>query len=130
MEKKFTVDYLNSKKIIARTVETSRKIDDIVHHQICKTRDEATRRVNKLVYEMAEEQGISVYDICFRTMPDYEFVNKFEPGTDKDVMRCIGEMRVVLRPLEFDFEKNGSYWKKKYFRLKEKMQELINNKDD
>lgn len=124
MEKKF-VNYLNSKK-----VETSRKIDDIVHHQICKTRDETTRRVNKLVYEMAEERGMSVYDICFGTVPDYEFVNHLEPSRDKEVMRCIGEMRVVLRPLEFDFEKNGSYWKKKYFRLKEKMQELIDNKED
>ena len=130
MEKKFEIDYLNSKKILARTVETSRKIDDIVHNQMCKTRDEATRRVNKLVYEMAEERGMSVYDICFSTIPDYEYVNHFEPSRDKEVMRCIGEMRVVLRPLEFDFEKNGSYWKKKYFRLKEKMQELIDNKED
>lgn len=130
MEKKFEIDYLNSKKILARDVETSRKIDDIVHNQICKTRDEATRRVNKLVYEMAEERGMSVYDICFSTMPDYEYVNHFDPSRDKEVMRCIGETRVVLRPLEFDFEKNGSYWKKKYFRLKEKMQELIDNKED
>lgn len=130
MEKKFKLDNLNSKKILARVVETSRKIDDIVHHQICKTRDEATKQVNKLVYDMAEQSGKSIYDICLSTIPDYEFVNKLEPGDEGRPMRYIGEMRVVLRPLEFDFDKNGSYWKRKYFRLKEKMQELIDNKED
>lgn len=130
MDKKFEVDYLNSKKILARSVEVSGKIDDIVHHQMCKTRDEATKRVNKLVYEMAEQSGKSVYDICLSTVPDYEFVNRLESGDEGHPMKCIVETRVVLRPLEFDFEKNGSYWKRKYFRLKAKMQELIDNKED
>lgn len=130
MDKKFKVDYLNSKKLISRSVEISRKIEDIVHYQICKTSDEATKQVNKLVYELAEKSGKSIYDICLSTIPDYQYVNKFEPGDGVHPAKSLVEMRVVLKPLEFDFEKGGGYWKKKYFRLKEKMQELIDNKED
>lgn len=130
MEKNFELDYELSQKILARSMEIDAKVCDIINRNICKTREEANKRLNKLVYDMAEESGKSVYDICFNTVPDYEYVNKLAPSEGAFPARYIGEMRVKLRPLEFDFTRNGSHWKKKYFRLKEKMQELINNKDD
>lgn len=130
MEKKFELDYEMSNKILARSMEIHDTISDIIHRNICETREEANKRLNKLVYDMAEESGKSIYDICFNTVPDYEYVNKLEPSDGVYPARHIGEMRVIIRPLEFDFTRNGSYWKKKYFRLKEKMQELIDNKDD
>lgn len=129
MEKNFELDYELSKKILVRSMEIDATISDIIDRNICKTREEANKRLNKLVYDMAEENGKSIYDICFNTVPDYEYVNKLEPSDGTFPARFIGEMRVKLRPFEFDFT-SGNYWKKKYFRLKEKMQELINNKDD
>lgn len=85
--------------------------------------------VNKKVFELAQEKGVSVYDIC------YHFVPKIEPPKYNSVGEGVEErveitQEVKLVPLEFEFEKGPGYWKGKYYRLKEKMKSLIDNKED
>ena len=81
--------------------------------------------LNKAVFDMAEKNGISVYDICMQYMPKYgePQIKYGENGVTYDQ-----DMRLVPIPLEL--EKGPGYWKGKYYRLKEKLQELIDNKED
>jgi len=40
------------------------------------------------------------------------------------------EQEIRLVPMPFEPDKGPDYWKEKYLRLKERMQELINDKED
>jgi hypothetical protein len=33
---------------------------------------------------------------------------------------------ITLKPIQFDFEHDGGYWRNKYYELKKKIQEIIN----
>lgn len=82
--------------------------------------------LNKQVYELAERQGVSIYDICLQYMPKMS-----EPQfshTDDGTVTYEQDIRLV--PMPFQPEKEPDYWKEKYRRLKERMQELINDKED
>ena len=82
--------------------------------------------LNKQVYELAERQGVSIYDICLQYMPQMS-----EPQfshTDDGTVTYEQDIRLV--PMPFEPDKGPDYWKDKYRRLKERMQELINDKED
>lgn len=82
--------------------------------------------LNKQVYELAERQGVSIYDICLQYMPQMS-----EPQfshTDDGTVTYEQDIRLV--PMPFEPDKGPDYWKEKYRRLKERMQELINDKED
>jgi hypothetical protein len=82
--------------------------------------------LNKQVYELAERQGVSIYDICLQYMPQMS-----EPQfshTDDGTVTYEQDIRLV--PMPFEPDKGPDYWKEKYLRLKERMQELINDKEE
>ena len=82
--------------------------------------------LNKQVYELAERQGVSIYDICLQYMPQMS-----EPQfshTDDGTVTYEQDMRLV--PMPFEPDKGPDYWKEKYCRLKERMQELIDDRED
>ena len=82
--------------------------------------------LNKQVYELAERQGVSIYDICLQYMPQMS-----EPQfshTDDGTVTYEQDIRLV--PMPFEPDKGPDYWKDKYCRLKERMQELINDKEE
>jgi hypothetical protein len=82
--------------------------------------------LNKQVYDLAERQGVSIYDICLHYMPQMS-----EPQfghADDGTITYEQDMRLV--PMPFEPDKGPDYWKDKYCRLKERMQELIDDKED
>lgn len=54
-----------------------------------------------------------------------EFRTERDPN---EIYTISSEIRLV--PIEFEFEQGPGYWKGKYFRLKQKLQELIDNRED
>ena len=83
-----------------------------------------TKELNKQIYEFAEQQGISVYDVCLGYMPQYSSP-RFDFGK-ADMMH----MEVSLVPMPLELEKGGGYWKRKYYRLKQRLQDLIDAKEE
>lgn len=129
MRKKI-VSYENSLRLLERKEQVRVKLEELVCDGVCESIKAATSQVNKAVYEMAEKQGVSIWDICFTFFPEYSFVEptfKIE-GEKQSVIRAEGIVKLV--PLELEFEKGPGYWKNKYLRLKEKMQALIDEKED
>ena len=82
--------------------------------------------LNKQVYELAERQGVNIYDICLQYMPQMS-EPQFSHADDGTVTY---EQDIRLVPIPFEPDKGPDYWKDKYRRLKERMQELINDKED
>lgn len=82
--------------------------------------------LNKQVYELAERKNVSIYDICLQYMPQMSEpqINNTDHGTF-----CY-EQEIRLVPMPFEPDKDSGYWKERYFRLKERLQELINDKED
>lgn len=93
-------------------------IDELVQYQVCKDKEIAVKLTNKLLYEAAEKQGVSLYTVCFNFVPDI----KREWNMEKNTI----DYEATLKPLQFDFEHDGGYWKNKYYELKKQIQELIN----
>lgn len=82
--------------------------------------------LNKQVYDLAERQGVSIYDICLQYMPQMS-EPQFSHADDGTVTY---EQDIRLVPMPFEPDKGPDYWQDKYRRLKERMQELINDKED
>ena len=82
--------------------------------------------LNKHVYELAERRGVSIYDICLQYMPQMS-EPQFSHADDGTVTY---EQDIRLVPMPFEPDKGPDYWKEKYRRLKERMQELIYDKED
>ena len=80
--------------------------------------------LNKQVYDLAERQGVSIYDICLQYMPQMS-----EPQFSHADGTVTYEQDIRLVPMPFEPDKGPDYWKEKYCRLKERMQELINDKE-
>ena len=129
MSKKI-VSYENSIRLLERKEQVREKLNELVYDGVCESIKAATSQVNKAVYEMAEKKGCSIWYICFTFYPEYSFVEpKFKiEGKEQSVIRAEGIVKLV--PLELQLDKGPGYWKNKYLRLKEKMQELIDASKD
>lgn len=82
--------------------------------------------LNKQVYDLAERKDVSIYDICLQYMPRMS-----EPQishTDYGTFSYEQEIRLV--PMPFEPDKDPDYWKEKYLRLKNRLQELIGDKEE
>lgn len=128
------ISFENSKRIRERRMEAQRTITDMVSKTHMETLgreffNEVVKQqyhhLNKMVFDLAERQGVSVFDICLRYMPEYA-----EPQVDLagDGVNMAQELRLVPLPLEF--EKGPDYWQDKYLLLKKRMQELIDSIKD
>jgi len=123
-----------------KRMETRRaKVDDVLQRSafrqalhtgtdqlISEVMRQQRSHLNKQVYELAERQGVSIYDICLQYMPQMS-----EPQfshADDGTVTYEQDMRLV--PMPFEPDKGADYWKEKYRRLKERMQELINDKEE
>jgi hypothetical protein len=101
-------------------------IEDLIRDDYDKYREKVTSDVNKLIYEMAEKKKCSIYDICFHFMPvEDNVITERDPKNGYTI-----SSKIKLVPIEFEFEQGPGYWKGKYFRLKQKLQELVDNKED
>ena len=129
------ISFENKKRMEARRV----KVDETLQQRaemltlhaaneqlISEIMREQRSHLNKQVYELAERQGVSIYDICLQYMPQVS-EPQFSHANDGTVTY---EQDIRLVPIPFEPDKGPDYWKDKYRRLKERMQELINDKED
>lgn len=124
------LSYENSKRLLGLSCHMHSAINDLIMNGYDKSREKVTSDVNKAIFEMAEKRKCSIYDICFHFMPvESEFRTDIDNKNPLNQRYTISS-EIKLVPIEFEFEQGPGYWKGKYFRLKEKLQELIDNKED
>lgn len=110
--KMYVLSYPDSKKLLDEALKRNHAIENLMQNVWTGTLGQLTKTINKLVYETADKNGMSIYDLCFNTIPDFDGEN------------------ITLVPINYDLTHDGGYWKEKYFKLKKKMQEVIDNKED
>ena len=125
----------NKKRMEARRVKVDKTLLQAADiQQMFGTTDDQTvtvimrqqrRHLNKQVYDLAERLHVSIYDICLQYMPEMSEPQISHP----DYGTFSYEQDIRLVPMPFEPDKDSSYWKDKYFRLKDRMQELINDKE-
>lgn len=114
---------------VDRTLLQSAEMQQMADHTdqlISEVMRQQRSHLNKQVYELAERKNVSIYDICLQYMPQMS-----EPqinNTDYGTFSYEQEIRLV--PMPFEPDKDSGYWKERYFRLKERLQELINDKEE
>jgi len=78
-----------------RLIEQSVKINDIIRESISNEMYETERKaihdVNKAVFELAEERGVSIWDVCFHFVPQYDY-SGFE--IDDSVLRMLSIIHI------------------------------------
>ena len=124
------LSYENSKRLLGLSCKMRSSIEKLIYEGYDKSREKVTSDVNKAIYEMAEKRKCSIYDICFHFMPvESEFRTDIDNKNPLNQRYTISS-EIKLVPIEFEFEQGPGYWKGKYYRMKEKLQELIDNKED
>ena len=130
-----TISFENMKRMEARrakvdeTLLQSAEMQQMADHTdqlISEIMRQQRSHLNKLVYDLAERKDVSIYDICLQYMPQMS-----EPQirhTNYGTFSYEQEIRLV--PMPFEPDKGPDYWKEKYLRLKERLQELISDKED
>lgn len=128
MNKEKSLSFENTRRLFERYSKVHDKLTDILFDGLAESVKDATSQVNKAVYEMAEKQGLSLWDICFSFIPESCVTGPATYDRATGQVSAPGEIRLV--PLAFEFEKGPGYWKAKYLRLKEKMQSVINEEEE
>lgn len=120
------LSYENSKRFLERQKLIDKQFEKLLCQSVFPDRKEAIKAINEVVIMSAKQLGCSVYDLCLKTrpvvIPRYEF--------DEKTMRQNVVYEFFLEPLDFELEKDGGYWKEKYFRLKKTLQGIVDNKED
>lgn len=121
------LSFENSKRLLARNIEIDETIDNIISEGFRESKRQANSELNKKIYDLAEEKGVSLWDICLAYVPRYNAIPpKIDSTTNMNELKV--EYEVTLEPLILEFEQGPGYWKGKYYELKRKMQELIDSK--
>ena len=127
------LSYPDSQWILNESLEKTRAIRSLVEQMMYENEKEATKAVNALLIQAAEETGQSLYDICFHTVPVVKPV-ELDMKDYKDMCGLGVDLNfrqeVRLEPVKFDLIHDGGYWKNKYFALKKAMKELIDRKEE
>lgn len=116
-----------------RLIEQGIKINDIIREsvfrEIYENESKAIQDVNKAVYEMAQKQGISIWDVCFHFIPEFRYpevdMDYFDPRNVTYTAKTV----IDLVPVEFELEKGPDYWEEKYSKLKLKMQAVLDDEN-
>lgn len=66
--------------MMAREWEIEQTMQEMVHLQVADSMKALHSKMNKQVYEMAERQGVSIWDICFNYIPRLEYEQIMEEG--------------------------------------------------
>jgi len=132
--------YHNSKMMLERARKVREKIEEVAEQCSQYPRDTLVdwlrddmlngvrSKTNQLLYEFAEKNNMSLHDVCMNFMPEYNYKSKFfnkdgHPAQTLNVDIC-------LKPMPLDLEYGPGYWKGKYYRLKARLQQMIDNKED
>ena len=124
MNKKYVAPYDVSVMLSKKAAAATRRIQDILMESQEKTIQKVTSEANKLAFDLAEQTGRSLWDICLTTIPDRSY----------DMEEIDGKMQMVVKvkiePIEFDFTHSPDYWEQKYHELRNKLIELTIPKDE
>lgn len=124
MNKKYVAPYDVSVMLSEKAAAATRRIQEIVMESHAKTMQMVTSEANKLAFDLAEQTGRSLWDICLTTMPDRSY----------DMEEIDGKMQMVVKvkiePIGFDFTHSPDYWEQKYHELRNKLIELTIPKDE
>lgn len=124
MNKKYVAPYDVSVMLSEKAAAVSRRIQEIVMESHAKTMQMVTSEANKLAFDLAEQTGRSLWDICLTTIPDRSY----------DMEEIDGKMQMVVKvkiaPIQFDFTHSPDYWEQKYHELRNKLIELTIPKDE
>lgn len=124
MNKKYAAPYDVSVMLSEKAAAVSRRLQEILEESHEKTMQKVTSEANKLAFDLAEQTGRSLWDICLTTMPDRSY----------DMEQIDGKMQMVVKvkiePIEFDFTHSPDYWEQKYHELRKKLIELTILKDE
>lgn len=125
---KVEISFENSKRLIEQNARIDLKIERLLEEGFRQERKQVCSAINKAVFDMAEKQGISVYDICYHFMPDERIVYPEPPYQTENLSKITIKNEIRLVPMVFNLEQGPGYWKQKYYNLKKKMRELIDDK--
>lgn len=124
MNKKYVAPYDVSVMLSEKAAAATRRIQEIVMESHAKTMQMVTSEANKLAFDLAEQTGRSLWDICLTTIPDRSY----------DMEEIDGKMQMVVKvkiePIKFDFTHSPDYWEQKYHELRNKLIELTIPKDE
>lgn len=124
MNKKYVAPYDVSVMISKKAAEVSLRMQEILAESHEKTISKVTSEANKLAYDLAEQTGRSLWDICLTTIPNRSY----------DMEEIDGKMQMVVKvkiePIQFDFTHSPDYWEQKYNELRKKLIELTTTKDE
>ena len=124
-QKKFAMmSATNGHKIMARKERIRHDLQNYLERGMVDSEKEMFHICNKALYELAEQQGKSLWDLCFQVVP------RWEPVEDDIINNAQISYALKLIPLLIDFEHGPEYWEMKYRRLKEAIQKLIDEKED
>lgn len=105
MEKQYVFDHEQTRKILSRRVLIDQRCKELLEIGVSKTQEELRMRLNKELYELAEKRGVSLYDICFNVMPDYEH----KLALDGEFSNY--EVRITLRPVKLNMDPEDDWIK-------------------
>ena len=74
------IDKEFAKAMLEREWEIKQTMQEMVHRQVADSMKALHSKMNKQVYEMAERQGVSIWDICFNYIPRLEHELVMEEG--------------------------------------------------
>lgn len=124
MNKKYVAPYDVSVMLSEKAAAVSRRMQEILMESQEKTIQKVTSEANKLAFDLAEQTGRSLWDICLTTIPFSSY----------DMEEIDGKMQMVVKvkiePIQFDFTHSPDYWEQKYHELRNKLIELTIPKDE
>lgn len=120
----------NGEKMLVRQDQIASNLAYYVERGFAESEKEMTSKCNKALYDLAEERGISLWDLCFSVVPRWNQVESDVDMSDPLNTTFNADYRLDLVPLEIDFKHGPDYWEVKYRQLKSKIEKLISEKED
>ena len=127
---KAVISAANGEKMLVRQDQISSDLAYYVERGFAESKKEMTSKCNKALYDLAEERGISLWDLCFSVVPRWNQVESDVDMSDALNITFNADYRLDLVPLEIDFEHGPDYWELKYRQLKSKIEKLISEEED
>ena len=120
----------NGEKMLARQRKIQNDLENYIEQGYAQSKEEMNHLCNKALYDMAEQRGMSLWDLCFSVVPQWlpAGIACFPPRQDGDKLTVDAEYELKLVPLTIDFEHGPDYWETKYNELKDKVRKLIDEK--
>lgn len=82
--------------LLKNAVAAESGINDAVRRGMYDARTQAVQKLNELLYNTAQEKGISIYELCANTIPVFE--DKMEQSHDGEGYKVTIKTTIKLEP--------------------------------